>query len=67
MKLASTRLIARDIKAVVGFYEKLTNLKADWLAPVPTTSAPVAAFGLPGSMPCARRRCSRKTASVLVA
>ena len=34
MKLASTRLIARDIKAVVGFYEKLTNLKADWLAPV---------------------------------
>ena len=34
MKLASTRLIARDIKAVVGFYEKLTDLKADWLAPV---------------------------------
>ena len=34
MKFASTRLIARDIKAVVGFYEKLTGLKADWLAPV---------------------------------
>ena len=34
MKLASTRLIARDIKAVVGFYEKLTGPKADWLAPV---------------------------------
>lgn len=25
MKFASTRLIARDIKAVVGFYEKLTD------------------------------------------
>ena len=34
MKFASTRLIARDIQAVVGFYEKLTNLKAEWLAPV---------------------------------
>lgn len=34
MKFASTRLIARDIQAVVGFYEKLTNRKAEWLAPV---------------------------------
>ncbi len=34
MKFASTRLIARDIRAVVGFYEKLTNQKAEWLAPV---------------------------------
>jgi len=34
MKFASTRLIARDIQAVVGFYEKLTGLKAEWLAPV---------------------------------
>lgn len=34
MKFASTRLIARDIHAVVGFYEKLTNRKAEWLAPV---------------------------------
>ena len=34
MKFASTRLIAADIKAVVSFYEKLTNQKAEWLAPV---------------------------------
>ncbi|WP_243048825.1 VOC family protein [Dyella sp. RRB7] len=34
MKFASTRLIARDIQAVVGFYEKLTDRKAEWLAPV---------------------------------
>jgi predicted enzyme related to lactoylglutathione lyase len=34
MKFASTRLIARDIQAVVGFYEKLTHRKAEWLAPV---------------------------------
>lgn len=34
MKFASTRLIARDIHAVVGFYEALTDRKAEWLAPV---------------------------------
>ncbi|WNL48068.1 VOC family protein [Dyella sp. BiH032] len=34
MKFASIRLIARDIQAMVGFYEKLTDQKADWLAPV---------------------------------
>lgn len=34
MKFASTRLIARDIKAVVGFYETLTQQQAQWLAPV---------------------------------
>ena len=34
MRFASTRLIARDIKALVSFYEKLTNQKAEWLAPV---------------------------------
>lgn len=34
MKFASTRLIARDIQAVVRFYETLTNQKAEWLAPV---------------------------------
>ena len=34
MRFASTRLIARDIKALVGFYEKLTDQKAEWLAPV---------------------------------
>jgi predicted enzyme related to lactoylglutathione lyase len=33
MKFASTRLIAKDMKAVVGFYENVTGLKADWLAP----------------------------------
>lgn len=34
MKFASTRLIAGDIKAVVAFYELVTDSKADWLAPV---------------------------------
>ena len=34
MKLASTRLVARDIKAVVGFYETVTGQTAEWLAPV---------------------------------
>ncbi len=34
MKLASTRLVVRDIKAVVGFYEMVTGQVAEWLAPV---------------------------------
>ena len=34
MKLASTRLIAADIKTVVNFYEKVTDQTAEWLAPV---------------------------------
>ena len=34
MKLASTRLIAQDIKAMVAFYEMVTGRAADWLAPV---------------------------------
>ncbi|MGY3240309.1 putative glyoxalase superfamily protein PhnB [Bradyrhizobium sp. USDA 4472] len=34
MKLASTRLIAADIKALVGFYENVTGKTAEWLAPV---------------------------------
>ena len=34
MKFASTRLIAADIKAMVAFYEMVTGLSADWLAPV---------------------------------
>jgi predicted enzyme related to lactoylglutathione lyase len=34
MKFASTRLVARDIKALVSFYEVLTGQKAEWLAPV---------------------------------
>ena len=34
MKFASVRLIAHDIKGLVAFYETLTGLKADWLAPV---------------------------------
>ena len=33
MKFASTRLIARDIKAMVTFYEMVTGKTADWLAP----------------------------------
>lgn len=34
MKLASTRLIAQDMMAMVAFYEMVTDRKADWLAPV---------------------------------
>ncbi|SPL62382.1 VOC family protein [Ochrobactrum soli] len=34
MKFASTRLVARDIKSLVAFYELLTGHRADWLAPV---------------------------------
>ena len=33
MKFASIRLVARDIRAVVGFYETLTGRAAEWLAP----------------------------------
>lgn len=34
MKLASTRLVASDVKTLVAFYEMVTNLPAQWLAPV---------------------------------
>lgn len=34
MKLASIRLIAADIKAMVAFYEIVTGTSAKWLAPV---------------------------------
>jgi len=34
MKFASTRLIAADVKRMVLFYEMVTELSAEWLAPV---------------------------------
>lgn len=34
MKFASTRLIAADIGTMVAFYEMVTGLTAEWLAPV---------------------------------
>lgn len=34
MNLASVRLIAADIHAMVSFYELVTARKAEWLAPV---------------------------------
>ena len=34
MKLASTRLVAADIKGMVAFYELVTGQAAEWLAPV---------------------------------
>ena len=34
MKLASTRLVAADIKGMVAFYELVTGRRAEWLAPV---------------------------------
>ena len=33
MKFASTRLVAKDINNLVGFYEKVMNKKAEWLVP----------------------------------
>ena len=34
MKFASTRLVARDIKAMVAFYEMVIGQAAEWPAPV---------------------------------
>ena len=34
MKFASVRLIVADIKKIVAFYEMVTGVSADWLAPV---------------------------------
>lgn len=34
MRFASTRLIVNDIKNVVAFYERVTQQRAQWLAPV---------------------------------
>lgn len=34
MKFASTRLIAADLPAMVAFYQDVTGVQADWLAPV---------------------------------
>jgi uncharacterized glyoxalase superfamily protein PhnB len=34
MKFASTRLVAAEMKAMVGFYELVTEQRAEWLAPV---------------------------------
>ncbi|AKU93641.1 hypothetical protein AKJ09_00305 [Labilithrix luteola] len=34
MKFSSVRLIAADIKTMVAFYEMVTGLSANWLAPV---------------------------------
>jgi len=34
VKFASTRLVAADIKSLVGFYEMVTGQSAEWLAPV---------------------------------
>jgi len=34
VKLASVRLLAADIKAMVAFYEMVTGFSATWLAPV---------------------------------
>src|ERR1700722_3467709 len=34
MKLPPPRLVAADIKAMVGFYETVTGQSAEWLAPV---------------------------------
>ena len=43
MKFASTRIIAADIETMVSFYEMVTGLSAEWLAPV------FAEIGTPGA------------------
>ena len=48
MRFASVRIIARDLKSLVSFYEKVTNTPAEWLAPVfaeIVTPAATLAFG----------------------
>ena len=49
MKFASTRLVVRDIKVMVGFYEMVIGESAEWLAPafaeIVTPSAALA-FGV---------------------
>jgi len=67
MKFASTRLVARDIKNLVGFYEKLMNKKAEWLIPTfaeivtpaatlaINTAETVALFKDGSAEPCANR------------
>ncbi len=50
MKFASTRLVAKDIKAMVGFYEMVAGQPAEWLAPVfaeIVTPSATLAFGAP--------------------
>ena len=52
MKFASTRLVAADIKGMVGFYEMVTGQSAEWLAPIfaeiVTPSATLAIGGVEG-------------------
>jgi uncharacterized glyoxalase superfamily protein PhnB len=67
MKFASTRLVARDIKNLVGFYEKVMNKKAEWLVPTfaeivtpaatlaINTAETVALFKEGSAEPCANR------------
>jgi uncharacterized glyoxalase superfamily protein PhnB len=67
MKFASVRLIAADIKAMVAFYEMMTETAATWLAPqfaeivtpggtLAIGSAETVALFSPGSAePCANR------------
>lgn len=53
MKFASTRLVANDLEAVVGFYERVTGQKAEWLAPVfaeIVTEGMTLAIGGPGTI-----------------
>lgn len=48
MKFASVRIIARDVKSLVSFYEKVTRTPAQWLTPVfaeIVTPAATLAFG----------------------
>ena len=67
MQFASTRLVAQDIKNLVGFYEEVMNKKAEWLGPTfaeivtpaatlaINTAETVALFKEGSAEPCANR------------
>ena len=56
MKFASTRLVAADMKAMVGFYELVTEQRAEWLAPVfAEIVTPSATLALGSAEPAANR------------
>ncbi|KGT92168.1 VOC family protein [Enterobacter cancerogenus] len=62
MELVSTRLIVKDIKKVVNFYELITGYQAEWLAPVFAeiiTPVAVVAIGSEETVALFKENCAR--------
>lgn len=62
MKLVSVRLIVKDIKKVVSFYELITGYQAEWLAPVfaeIVTPTSVVAIGSEETVALFKENCAR--------